>query len=48
MSLFTPNPHWASDEHRMFSEMANRFFADEMAPNIDRWVEQGVVDRTFG
>lgn len=47
MSLFTQNPGWTSDEHRMFSEMANRFFADEMAPNIDRWVEQGVVDRSF-
>ena len=47
MALFTQNPGWASDEHHMFSDMANRFFADEMAPNIDRWVEQGVVDRDF-
>ncbi len=31
----------------MFEEMVNRFFADEMAPNIDRWVEQGQVDRAF-
>jgi len=47
MTLFSENSNWASDEHRMFSEMVTRFFADEMAPNIDTWVEQGVVDRSF-
>lgn len=47
MTLITDSANWASDEHRMFTEMANRFFADEMAPNINRWVEQGVVDRSF-
>ncbi len=47
MSLLTENTHWAGDEHRMFAEMVERFFADEMAPNIDGWVEAGVVDRDF-
>jgi len=47
MSLFTHSSTWASDEHHMFTDMAARFFADEMAPNIDNWVEQGVVDRAF-
>lgn len=47
MTLFGENAHWASDEHRMFSDMVTRFFADEMAPNIDTWVENGVVDRGF-
>lgn len=47
MTLFTESATWASDEHRMFSEMTNRFFADELAPKIDGWVEKGVVERDF-
>ncbi len=47
MTLITQTTHWATDEHRMYAEMANRFFADELAPNIDRWVDQGIVDRDF-
>lgn len=47
MSLFSPSASWISDEHRMFADMTNRFFADELAPNIDRWVDQGIVDRDF-
>ncbi len=27
--------------------MTNRFFADELSPNIERWVDQGIVDREF-
>lgn len=47
MSLFTKTAPWVDDEHKMFAEMISRFFADELAPNINRWVEQGVVDRAF-
>ena len=47
MSLLTETTGWAQDEHHMFAEMVSRFLADELAPNIDRWVEQGVVDRDF-
>ncbi|MCI2395736.1 acyl-CoA dehydrogenase family protein [Aliiroseovarius sediminis] len=47
MSLFTPSAAWVSDEHRMFADMTNRFFADELTPNIERWVNQGIVDRDF-
>lgn len=47
MSLFSPSASWISDEHRMFADMTNRFFADELAPNIERWVDQGIVDRDF-
>ncbi len=31
----------------MFAEMVSRFFAEELAPNIATWVEQGVVGREF-
>lgn len=47
MSLFSPSASWISDEHRMFADMTNRFFADELSPNIERWVDQGIVDRDF-
>ena len=45
MPLFTPTANWVTDEHRMFAEMANRFMEDELVPNIERWNENGVVDR---
>ncbi len=47
MSLFTETATWAEDEHRMFADTARKLFIDEMAPNIDKWAEQGVVDREF-
>ena len=47
MTLFSENSNWASEEHRMFADMVTRFFAAEMAPNIETWVEQGIVDRAF-
>ncbi len=47
MSLLTDTTGWAGDEHRMFAEMAGRFLADELAPNIDKWVADGVVGRDF-
>ena len=47
MSLFTPTAGWKLDEHEMFAESVGRFYDAELSPNIDRWVEQGVVDRDF-
>ncbi|WP_420584971.1 acyl-CoA dehydrogenase family protein [Ruegeria sp.] len=47
MSLFTTTAAWVTDEHRMFAEMADRFIEDELVPNIERWNENGVVDRDF-
>ncbi|HHS83032.1 MAG TPA: acyl-CoA dehydrogenase, partial [Devosia sp.] len=47
MSLLSDTTGWAKDEHHMFSDMVGRFFADEMAPQIENWVAAGVVDRAF-
>lgn len=49
MSLIneSPSAQWASDEHRMFADMVGRFYTDELVPNSERWVEQGIVDRDF-
>ncbi|MEQ9178655.1 MAG: acyl-CoA dehydrogenase family protein, partial [Nitratireductor sp.] len=47
MSLITNSSAWASDEHRMFAETTRKLFDAEMAPNVDKWAEQGIVDRDF-
>lgn len=47
MSLFTETAGWVQDEHRMFAEAARRFYADRLTPNIDTWVDNGIVDRGF-
>lgn len=44
---------WRSDRlaydetHRIFREQVQRFFADEMACNGERWEREGVTDRAF-
>ena len=43
MSSYTPS--WLTEEHVIFKEMAERVFANELAPELDRWLEQGIVDR---
>ncbi|WP_170332250.1 acyl-CoA dehydrogenase family protein [Ruegeria arenilitoris] len=45
MPLFTTTAGWVAEEHQMFAEMADRFMSEELAPNLDRWNETGVVDR---
>lgn len=47
MTLFTASSSWKLDEHEMFADTARRFYQDELVPNIDRFVEQGMVDRAF-
>lgn len=47
MGLFTPTATWVQDEHRMFADSVARVYADALVPNIDKWVDQGRVDRDF-
>lgn len=47
MSLFTKSASWPEEEHRMFADAVGRFIGDNLTPNIERWAEQGVVDRDF-
>ena len=47
MSLFSSTAAWVTEEHRMFAEAAGRFLDDELVPNIETWVDNGVVDRDF-
>jgi long-chain-acyl-CoA dehydrogenase len=34
-----------TDEHRMLAELARDFIAERWAPKLDRWREQGMMDR---
>ncbi|WP_170477180.1 acyl-CoA dehydrogenase family protein [Ruegeria arenilitoris] len=47
MPLFTSSAAWVTEEHRMYADMAGRFLDDELVPNVEAWIEQGVVDRAF-
>ena len=47
MPLQTTTSTWYSDEHRLYTESVRKFFADELAPNIERWIDAGIVDRVF-
>ena len=47
MSLIKNSPSWVSDEHKMFADTTRKLFEAEMAPNVEKWAEQGIVDREF-
>ncbi len=34
-------------EHEMFREQVRRFFERELIPHLDRWENQGIIDRDF-
>lgn len=38
---------WMGEDHVAYREMLHRFFADAMAPNIERWRQQQHIDRDF-
>ena len=47
MPLQTTTSTWYSEEHRLYTESVRKFFADQLAPNIQRWIDAGIVDRDF-
>ncbi|KAF0124273.1 MAG: acyl-CoA dehydrogenase, partial [Xanthobacteraceae bacterium] len=44
-ALNLPKPAWRTEEHDMLAESARAFLAKEFVPNLDRWSEEGVIDR---
>lgn len=36
-----------TDDHDLFRDQVSRFMAREVVPHMDRWEEQGMVDRSF-
>ena len=47
MSLYPPFNKWVTDEHKLFTDSVQKFYNDEMSPNIEDWVNKGVVSKTF-
>ncbi|MFL2801389.1 MAG: acyl-CoA dehydrogenase family protein [Paracoccaceae bacterium] len=47
MTLFTPFHKWVTEEHKLFTESVQKFYSDEMTPNIEDWVNKGVVSKSF-
>lgn len=47
MTLFTPFHKWVTEEHKLFTESVQKFYNDEMKPNIEDWVKNGVVSKSF-
>ena len=43
--LNLPRPAWMSEDVVLLEEQSRRFMADEFAPHIDRWHEQGIYER---
>ena len=48
MSLYTPFHKWVTEEHKLFTDSVQKFYNDEMKPNIEDWVKNGVVSKSFG
>ena len=44
-AITLPRPAWMSEDLVLLEEQARRFIADEFAPHIDRWHEDGIYDR---
>jgi alkylation response protein AidB-like acyl-CoA dehydrogenase len=36
-----------NDDHYMFRDAVRRFLAQELTPHLDRWEEEGIIDRDF-
>ncbi|MFL2812866.1 MAG: acyl-CoA dehydrogenase family protein [Paracoccaceae bacterium] len=47
MALFTPFHQWVTEEHKLFTESVQKFYNDEMKPNIEDWIDNGVVSKSF-
>jgi acyl-CoA dehydrogenase len=43
--LNLPRPAWMSEDLVLLEEQSRRFMADEFAPHVDRWHEQGIYER---
>jgi acyl-CoA dehydrogenase len=44
-ALNLPRPVWMTEDLVMLEEQARRFFAAELVPQIERWTEDGMMDR---
>src|ERR1700751_771686 len=45
-ALNLPRPAWMSEDLVLLEEQARRFLAAELVPHVDRWAEEGIMDRS--
>jgi alkylation response protein AidB-like acyl-CoA dehydrogenase len=45
--LDTSRRSFFSEEHHLFRDQVRRFLERELLPHIDRWEEEGIIDRAF-
>ncbi len=43
--LNVPRPSWMTEDLVLLEEQARRFLSAELAPHVDRWSEDGIMDR---
>ena len=43
--LDTYAPSWMTEDLEIFKDSVNKFYTREFAPESDRWVKQGIIDR---
>jgi acyl-CoA dehydrogenase len=44
--LKLPRPTWITEELAVLEDQARRFFSTELVPEVERWTEQGLIDRS--
>src|SRR6478609_8885362 len=45
-SLQVPRPAWMSEDLVLLEEQARRFLASELVPHVDKWTEDGMMERS--
>ncbi|HEY0013384.1 MAG TPA: acyl-CoA dehydrogenase family protein [Allosphingosinicella sp.] len=45
--LDTARRSFFTDDHHLFRDQVRRFLARELVPHLDRWEEEGIIDRGF-
>ena len=45
-SLQVPRPAWMTEDLVLLEEQAQRFLASELVPHIEKWTEDGIMERS--
>ena len=45
-SLQVPRPAWMTEDLVLLEEQARRFLAGELVPHVEKWTEDGIMERS--
>ena len=45
-SLQVPRPSWMTEDLVLLEEQARRFLASELVPHVEKWTEDGIMERS--